>query len=166
MIPVMIENNEFVVSFDIATGKIKLRNPHGPETDGNYVVLKKVIEGMANLTKPESPEAPQKIKGYTQQEIADQYADYCKERPTERVPYDRFVDEILEEKPMNREELEEYHRQNLKNKVVKGSEFYKDMLEAKEVYDKLHKLGAPEGGFYRAIVWALEKIDKEVARPY
>lgn len=167
MTPIMIEKDEFVISFDTASGKISLKNPHGIEND-DYVSLKKFIDGFTAgggyqpIDKLDTSNPPQqKIKGYTKQEVANKYADYCKDRPDEKIPYDTFVNDILEEKVMSREEFEEYHRQNSKSMVVKGSQFYKDMVEVKETYEKLHKLGAPEGGFYRAIVWALERIDKE-----
>ncbi len=69
---------------------------------------------------------------------------------------------------MNRAELEEYHRVNLKNSIVRSSKFYKEIHEVKAMYEKLHELGAgaPENSaFYRAIVWMIQRIDEDTPKP-
>lgn len=132
----MVEHNEFVISFDVATGNIKLRNPHGPETDGNYMLLKKLIEGLANNLKDQTNEATAIPEG---------------------------------EKPMSRAELEEYHRKNLKNMVVRDAPFYKKLLEVKENSERLHAIGGEDpntSGYYRAIAWVIKTIEEDTQKPY
>lgn len=138
MTPIMVDSTEFVIFFDITTGNIKLRNPHGPETDGNYVLLKRMVEGLVIAAKSsagsmEFTETGQTEKPTGLEELEEYYRKNLKNMVVRDAP---FYKKILEVK----ERSEKLHG-------IGGED-------------------PNSSGYYRAIAWVLKTIDEDTEKTH
>lgn len=118
---------------------------------------------------------------YTKEEIDNKYTEYCREHPTEKVVYEDFVKNLMAKPTESDKNILDSHdgalnvtqflrKDLLEAKDIKSTQFYKDLLEAKGIYDRLDELMSPltpsDSGFYRAVLWMVQRIDKEAEKPY
>jgi len=171
MVPIMVDaGKEYVISFDVTTEKISVRNPYGNGYDGNYELLKKLLDNLAGHGNP-----------ITKDKLNELYTNYCQEHPADRVVYIHFVDAIFIainnylSKPTLPIDFEDNQKsqENLilpeKTKEpwvhpVKSSVTYREVLEMEESYLKLNRLGynISDDPVYKVIRLIADKFRKEV----